>query len=131
LTTGASNTNVTIAGQVTDNLSGVARLEVQVDNGAYAPLPFDPSMGTFSFTTAFALNGSADGVHVINFRATDAAGNVAAPVAFSFTLGTQAPTLAVTSPTDGGALGTGTTLTGTATTSGAALVALRSGLTRG
>jgi methionine-rich copper-binding protein CopC len=120
----ASNTNVTITGQATDNLSGVAELEVAVDSGAYAPLTIDPAMGNFSFTTSFPLNGSADGSHTINFVATDAAGNVAAPVAFTFTLGTQKPTITLTSPTDGDTLAAGATLTGTVTTSGPALVAL-------
>ena len=126
LPSGASNTNVTITGQATDNLSGVANLEVQVDTGAYAPLAFDPTTGVFSFTTSFALDGSADGSHTINFQATDAAGNAASPVAFTFTLDTQAPILVVTSPTNGGTLAAGATLTGTATTNGAALVALTS-----
>ena len=116
LPSGASNTNVTITGQVTDNLSGVATLQVQVDGGAYAPLPFDATTGNFSFTTSFALDGSADGSHTINFQATNNAGIVAAPVPFTFTLATQAPTLTLTSPTDGGTLAAGDTLTGTVTT---------------
>ncbi len=115
LPSGASNTNVTITGQAIDNLSGVYQLAVQVDGGAYTPVAFNPSTGTFSFTTTYALNGSADGGHTINFQATDAAGNVAAPVPFTFTLATQAPTLTLTSPTQGGALVAGETLTGTVT----------------
>src|SRR5262249_52781997 len=35
LPSGASSANVTITGQAADNLSGVARLEVQADGGAY------------------------------------------------------------------------------------------------
>jgi hypothetical protein len=125
LPSGASNTNVTITGLVTDNLSGVASLQVQVDGGTYAPLSFDSTTGYFSYTTALALNGTADGTHTINFQATDAAGNVATPVPFTFLLGTQAPNLTLSSPTDGGGLSLGTQLTGTANTSGAvALVAL-------
>jgi hypothetical protein len=122
----ASNTNVIVSGQVTDNLSGVASLQVQVDGGAYAPLTFDAATGHFSFTTSFPLDGSADGSHTINFQATDNADNLASPVAFTFTLATQAPTLTLTSPTDGGTLSAGTTLTGTVTTSGGAnVVSLR------
>jgi hypothetical protein len=116
----ASNTNVTITGQVTDNLSGVASLQVQVDDGTYAPLAFDASTGNFSFTTSFPLDGSADGSHTLHFQATDKAGNVETPAPFTFTLVTQAPTLTLTSPTDGGTLSTGATLTGTVTTSGGA-----------
>src|SRR5262249_47536330 len=110
--------------QATDNLSGVSGLEVQVDQGAFAPLAFDAATGRFTFTTALALDGSADGAHGVRFRATDAAGNVAAPVAFNFTLGTAAPSLTVTAPVEGGTLAAGATLTGAATTSGPALVAL-------
>src|SRR5262249_1481432 len=80
--------------------------------------------GRFSYTTSFALDGTADGSHTVNFRATDVAGNVAAAVPFTFALGSQAPTLTLTSPTDGGALADGATLTGTPTTSGPAIVAL-------
>ena len=115
LPSGASNTNVTITGQTTDNLVGVASLQVQVDGGSYVPVTFSSTTGNFSFTTSFALNGTADGQHTINFQATNNAGIVAMPVAFTFTLATQAPTLTLTSPTDGGALADGTLLTGTAT----------------
>src|SRR5262249_42895816 len=117
-------TNVTITGQVTDTLSGVKLLEVEVDQGAYTPLAFDPTTGKFTFTTSFALDGSANGAHLVNFRATDAAGNAASPVAFHFALGTAAPPLTLTTPADGATIAMGATLTGTATTSGPALVAL-------
>jgi hypothetical protein len=112
---GASNKNVTITGQATDNLSGVAALVVEVDGGAAVPLSFDAKTGNFSFTTSFALDGKADGQHTIFFRATDAAGNVSAPATFTFTLATQPPVVTLTSPTDGGTLATGDLLTGTAT----------------
>jgi hypothetical protein len=124
LPSGASKTNVTITGQTTDNLSGVKLLEVQVDQGGYVSLGFN-SAGRFTFSTSFALDGSADGPHTINFRATDVAGNVATPVAFTFALSTTAPVLTLTSPTDGATLENGDTLTGTAATSGPALTALR------
>jgi hypothetical protein len=121
LPNGASNKNVTITGFVTDNLSGVAALAVSVDAGAYAPLSFNLMSGALSFTTGFATDGSQDGSHTVDFQATDVAGNVASPVAFTFTLGTKAPTLILTSPTEGGALAAGATLIGTVTTSGPAL----------
>ncbi len=124
LPSGASKTNVTITGAATDNLSGVASLQVQVDGGAYVPLSFNAATGNFSYTTAYALKGSADGSHTINFQATDAAGNVATPVPFTFTLDTQAPVLTITSPVAGSALVIGETLSGTATTNGAAIAAL-------
>jgi hypothetical protein len=115
LPSGASNGNVTITGQVTDNLSGVAQLQVQVDGGTFVPLTFDPTTGNFTYTTSFALDGTADGGHTIGFQATDAAGNLAAAVPFTFTLATKAPTLTLSSPTDGGSLAAGALVTGTAT----------------
>lgn len=108
----ASNQNVTITGQATDNLSGMAKLEVQVDGGAYAPLNFDPTSGDFSFATTFARDGSADGSHTIDFQATNAAGIVASPVPFTFTLDTKAPVLTLTGPTQGGTLAAGADLDG-------------------
>jgi hypothetical protein len=77
-------TNVTVAGRVTDAVSGVASLEAQVDAGAFAPVTLDTS-GNFSFPTALALDGSADGGHTLTLRATDRAGN-AGTVQVPFTL---------------------------------------------
>jgi hypothetical protein len=124
LPSGASKTNVTITGHVTDYQSGVAKLEVQVDTGTYASLTFDARTGNFTYTTTFLLNGTADGRHTINFRATDNANNVSTPVPFTFVLATQAPTLTVTSPTNNGTLAAGALLTGTATAHGPALTML-------
>jgi hypothetical protein len=119
----ASATNPTIVGQVLDNLSGVAKLEYAVDDGDFAPLAFD-SEGSFQVTTALALDGSADSDHVVQFRATDAAGNVSDPVPISFTLDTAAPTVTVTSPPDGGNLAALATLHGTADGGGSAVTRL-------
>jgi hypothetical protein len=124
LPSGASNSNVTVTGRVFDHLSGVAKLEVQVDQGAYAPLGFDPGTGRFSFTTSFAVDGSADGSHTIGFSATDVAGNLTSPVTFTFLLGTRGPALTLSSPSAGTTLAAGATLAGSAATSGPALVAL-------
>ncbi|MEO8497921.1 MAG: hypothetical protein ABI614_22870, partial [Planctomycetota bacterium] len=88
-----SNTNVTITGQVTDNLSGVASLQARVDSGALVDVPFD-SQGGFTFQTNFPLDGTTDGNHDIHFEATDAAGNrqqVAPNAAVIFTLSTTTP----------------------------------------
>jgi hypothetical protein len=120
----ASNKNVTITGQVTDNLSGVASLEVQVDGGGYNPVTFNATTGGFSFLTKFALDGSADGAHTIDFEATDNAGNTSAPVALQFALGTKPPTINVSSPAGSGSLTTTSTASGRITTSSPALVAL-------
>jgi hypothetical protein len=73
------------------------------------------------------LDGSADGPHTLTFSATDPAGNVSAPTAFSFTLDTKAPQIALASNSiaDGGTLAQGAELAGTVTTEpGVALTAL-------
>jgi hypothetical protein len=85
-----TNTNVTLTGQVTDNLSGVASLQASVDNGAYQPISFD-AQGHFSLTTSLALNGSADGLHTVQLIATDHVGNVSTPLTYWFTLDTIPP----------------------------------------
>ena len=101
---------MTITGIVTDNLSGVAGLDVSVDGGNYAPLSFDPATGDFSFTSQLATNGSADGSHTIDFEATDFAGNSTAADAFTFVLETQAPVISLFSPSASGTLAAGATL---------------------
>ena len=58
------NTNLTLTGQILDNLSGVANAQYRIDNGALQALPLD-TVGKFSITTAFALDGSQDGTHSI------------------------------------------------------------------
>jgi hypothetical protein len=118
-----SATNTTITGQVTDNLSGVAKLEVSIDGGAYAPVPFD-AQGKFRLLTTFATDGSTDGKHVFLFRATDAAGSVVSPVELDFTLDTLAPTLSITSPAASDNLTSASHLTGTVSGPGSAVTAL-------
>lgn len=90
--------NLSISGQVTDDASGVASLQEQVDSGPFVPVSFDAS-GHFSFITSLPLDGKADGVHSVNLRATDRAGNVLdtlpsdsdGDTGFLFTLDTLAP----------------------------------------
>jgi RHS repeat-associated protein len=84
---GTTASNITIAGTVADNLSGVAALQEQVDSGPLVPVAFDAS-GHFSVTTQLPLDGTADGAHTVHFQATDKAGNVSAPSNVSFTLAT-------------------------------------------
>ncbi len=114
--------NVTLAGRVLDNLSGVAGLEFSLDGGAAAPLAFDVS-GLFSLPTALALDGSDDGPHTVVWQARDAAGNTA-QTAFAFTLDTRLPTVTLEAPGEGGTLADGAELSGTADGTGSALAAL-------
>ena len=89
-----TNTNVTITGQVTDDGSGVATLQAQVDSGASVPVTFDPA-GNFSFTTGLPLTGEADGNHTVHLQATDRAGNISGVSDLTFTLTTTTPGLGV------------------------------------
>ncbi|WP_367154929.1 choice-of-anchor D domain-containing protein [Methylomonas sp. HYX-M1] len=113
--------NPTLTGQVVDNLSGVAGAQYRIDGGDWQTLNLDAE-GKFSISTAFALDGSADGSHSVSIMATDASGNASGAYTRTFTLDTQAPTVTVTSLAEGDSLtanirlkgsadGTGTTLT--------------------
>jgi len=83
-----------LAGTAEDSTSPIAAVEYRVDGGEWlaalaADGGFDSSGEAYSFTT-FVL---ADGWHTVQARAADAAGNVSAPAADSFTIDTTAPTL--------------------------------------
>jgi hypothetical protein len=121
-----TNTDPTISGEVTDNLSGVASLTASLDGGRAVAVALN-SDSMFAVPISLATDGTADGAHTLNFVATDAAGNVASSMVFSFTLDTMAPTisLAADSIQDGGTLAAGAVFDGTITTeSGVALNAL-------
>jgi hypothetical protein len=119
----AVNADLTVAGQVTDNLSGVASLQAALDGGAFAPVSFDAS-GRFSVPVTLATDGSADGAHVLHLKAVDYAGNATPSANFNFTLVTKKPTITLTAPAQSGALAAGATVTGTASASGAEIVSL-------
>jgi hypothetical protein len=89
---GPVSQNMTFAGRVTDDATGVARLEAQVDSGPFQPVALD-ALGQFTFTTALATDGTADGVHVVQFRARDRAGNVSQVTTESFVLATPSGNL--------------------------------------
>jgi hypothetical protein len=121
-----TNTDPTITGDVTDNLSGVASLAVSLDGGTATVVSFDAN-GNFSVPVSLPTDGTADGQHTLTFSAVDAAGNVTSPVVFSFTLDTQAPqiSLAADSIQNSGTLAAGAVLDGAVTTeAGVALTAL-------
>ncbi len=85
-----TNHNITVTGQVSDDFAGVATLQVAIDSGSYANLPFDPS-GNFNLSTILATDGSSDGPHMVHLRATDSLGNGPRMLDFPFTLDTQPP----------------------------------------
>src|SRR5262249_37306129 len=97
------------SGTVTDSLSGVASMKAAVDTGALSSMTVGAG-GVFEYTTTLPLDGSANGPHVVHFRATDRASNAAA-LDFAFTLQVPtgppgAPTVALLSADDSGASNT-------------------------
>src|SRR5262249_42578227 len=83
-------TNVTINGQAADPLSSVMTVMAQVDGAVPFPLTFD-AVGHFSYTTAFRLDGSQDGLHTVQFMAINDAVKLTTR-SVSFTLNTSSPT---------------------------------------
>jgi hypothetical protein len=106
-----TNANVLVSGQVTDDRSGVAALQEQIDSGAFQPVAFDSS-GHFAFATTLPLNGSADGLHTVHVQAVDAVGNLS-DAFVRFGLDTTGPTITVTSPTAGATVSDSPVVTGT------------------
>jgi hypothetical protein len=83
-----SDKNISVIGQVNDNLSSAATLTVEVDGVPVQPVTIDAA-GNFSAQTALPLDGSADGTYVVTVQVTDEAGNSASASA-RFTLDTDA-----------------------------------------
>jgi RHS repeat-associated protein len=124
------NTNLTVKGTVTDNLSSVAALTASVDGQSAVPVFFGPA-GAFQFTTALALNGAMDGSHSITFQAADKAGNSAFPAHVSFVLDTTAPVVTVTHPTGSPVTDPNLTVAGRVTDNLAGIKALQGQLDSG
>ncbi|SCX42366.1 Ig-like domain-containing protein [Nitrosospira sp. Nsp1] len=122
-TPAAVKTNLTLSGQILDNLSGVASSQYRIDGGELTDLALDAD-GKFTISTAFGVDGSADGSHTVTILARDAAGNLAAGFNRSFTLDTQAPVLDLTSLADGATLSASSRVAGTANPTGTQLVEL-------
>jgi|GEM_PF-187621 len=119
----AVKTNLTLNGQILDNLSGVASVQYRIDVGDLQDLMLDAN-GNFAVTTAFALDGSADGSHSITIIARDAAGNLSTGYTRSFTLDTRVPVVTLSSIAEGDTLAGGVRLTGTADATGTMLTQL-------
>ncbi len=109
-----TRTNVTVSGLVTDNLSGVASLQGEIDSGPTFPVAFSPS-GAFSFATALPLDGTADGPHTVHLVATDNAGNVSVRYDDVFVLDTTPPVVSYTSPAPGSSTRVNPTVIGVVT----------------
>lgn len=114
-----TNHNLTITGHVTDKAGGTM-LQARVDAGALLHIKL-LAAGRFTFMTRLALNGTADGSHLIQFKATDAKHH-AALLSFRFVLATQLPdTIApqldavLAGDSDGDGITANPSITGTAT----------------
>lgn len=118
-----TSTNFVIHGQAIDNLSGVKTLEARIDSGDFFPVTFS-SAGNFSVPTAFTLDGTADGMHNVTFRATDFAKNASQITDVSFVLDTLAPNLSLTSPVELSALAVDSRLAGIADGTGSSITSL-------
>jgi hypothetical protein len=105
-----TNANVLVSGTVTDDLSGVAMLQEQVDSGPFQAVAVDPA-GHFVLVTALPLNGAADGMHTVHLRAIDAAGNASDALA-SFGLDTTGPSITIASPGPDAAVSSSPVVTG-------------------
>ncbi|MBP7667342.1 MAG: phosphatase PAP2 family protein, partial [Burkholderiaceae bacterium] len=119
----ATNTNPTLRGQVLDNLSGVASATISIDGGTRVALTLAAD-GSFSFTPALALDGSADGDHSYSIVAVDRAGNTSAALFGVFALDTTGPVLTLSSVADDAALSGAVRLTGIALGTGSAITQL-------
>ena len=117
------SSNFTVTGKAFDNLSGVDTVEYALDNGAFQPITLSAD-GSFSFPTTFPLTGSADGAHVLRFRATDNAGLVSATTDLTFTLDTLLPTLTILNPHNDQSLVEGDLLQGSVSGTGSSIVLL-------
>ncbi|HEV3080238.1 MAG TPA: Ig-like domain-containing protein, partial [Gemmataceae bacterium] len=124
-----TNQNVTMSGQVTDALSGVAAFQAALDNGTFTTVSLGTG-GAFNFTTALPLDHSADGMHTEHLRALDYAGNVSS-VDVSVTLDTVPPTITVTAPAAGLVTNQNVTIIGTVSDAGDGVASLQAALDNG
>ncbi len=110
---GMTKREPTVTGVVSSSF-GVSALDAIENNGTAVTVPLAAD-GSFSYTVQEALDGSADGNHVISFVAVDPAGIQSPVVNYSFSLFTKAPTisLAADSVKSGSTIGAGALLDGT------------------
>jgi streptogramin lyase len=107
-----TNRDVLIVGLATDDRSGVARVETRMDGGAYRSVSFD-NQGRFQFQAGLALDGSADGAHLVEARAIDRSGLVSPTASVTFTLDTRPPVVSLQTPAPGVLTRENVTVTGT------------------
>ena len=116
-----NNNVVTLSATAADNNggSGLASVQFQYSNNGGTSWQYAGSAqsnGPFSFTFS---SGLADGTYEARAIASDKAGNSTTSAVISFTVDTTAPTVAITSPTNGSTLNNNApTLTATAADTG-------------
>jgi hypothetical protein len=123
-------TNVDVTGKVTDIGSAIVTFEVQVDTGVFAPVSFGAD-GSFSYTTGFSLDGSADGTHAARFRAKDAYGNITTSDDLTLHLDSIRPIVTVSSPPSGVKTNTNLGFQGTVSDAGSGVSLLEQSLDAG
>ncbi len=126
-----TNTNVTIVGHVADATSGVTSLVARVDSGGEISIPFDAASGNFTYTTALALDGTADGGHQVQLVATDEAGDASTLAPFGFTLDTRPPVVMIQTQNPTTASTTNVTIAGHVTDATSGVASLTSSLDGG
>ncbi|MBI1187738.1 MAG: hypothetical protein GC206_10505 [Alphaproteobacteria bacterium] len=89
-----TNRDVTLVGQATVEGDALSDLTLQVDGGPERAVGFDAA-GNFTTNVGLALNGSADGGHVLRLVARSTAGLASVPLDLFVTIDTQAPDLTV------------------------------------
>ncbi len=87
-------TSEAVAFSASDATSGIARLEISLDNGTAVDV---------TGQTAYTLTGLADGAHQVELTATDQAGNVATATA-NFRVDTMKPAVTFGAPADGASI---------------------------
>lgn len=84
--------DLSITGQVQDALAGVESLLAQVDLADTVAVPVAAD-GTFNFIASLPTDSSADGQHLVRFRATDKAGNLSTLTTVDWKLDTRRPNI--------------------------------------
>ncbi len=87
---GYYNSAFDITAVATDDASGVDKVEYRIDGGIWKFLPL-ADLSTGRYTTTWVPVKADEGVHTIDFRATDKAGNTGAPVSTTITINLTAP----------------------------------------
>lgn len=121
-----TNRQHVVPGLVADDLSGIALLEAQTDDGPFVSVPLSAT-NTFEFASMLALDGTADGPHVVRFRATDRSGNRSLVAESRFTLDTRPPIVSLRGPLTTGLIQPGDSLSGTADATGSSGVTIEYG----